>query len=96
MSVQIKNGGLSAAAKRDLERIIAAAVAGERCPQASPHGSLQRDTVRELVQAGMIRSEVYRHNYRVITLLHGEHRGKTTAPAPAGQKPYMVNGRRVK
>lgn len=92
MTVQIKDK-LSAAAKRDLEKIVAAAEKGERCPQALPHGPLQRDTVRELVEAGLIRSEVYAHGYRVVEVLAT---GRRTAPAPAGRRPYMIDGKRTK
>ncbi len=86
---------LSPAACRALGLIEAAALAGERCPQNTPHGPLVLRSVTELYRAGVIRGEVYRDNYRVITLLAGPHAGKSTAapqrdhgaPLP---KPYLV------
>lgn len=96
MTVQIKSAGLSAGAEKTFDLIIAAAITGERCPQSHPHGPLQRMGLRELIDAGLVRSEVYAHNYRVVTVLSGEHAGKNTRPAPAGRRPYMIDGRRVK
>lgn len=76
----------------DFELLVTAAAAGERCPQSKPHGPLKQGAISALITAGRIRSAVYRHNYRVVTILAGEHRGKTTAKAAAGLKPYRIDG----
>lgn len=81
--------------ERNFALLVAAAVAGERCPQTAPHGPMQSGAVDALVGAGRIKSEVYALNYRVVTILSGEHAGKATAPHPKGLRPYMVNGRHV-
>jgi hypothetical protein len=82
----------AATLERDFRLIAAAAIAGERCPQSYPHGTISAACVTALVRAGRIRSEVYRGNWRVITILKGEHKGKSTAPYPDGGSPYLVNG----
>jgi hypothetical protein len=70
----------------------AAAVADERCPQNHPHGPVNSGAVSALIKAKRIRSEVYAKNYRVVTILTGQHKGKSTAPATPGESPYLVNG----
>jgi hypothetical protein len=75
--------------------LVAAAVAGKRCPQNEPFGPIQRGTVERLIEAGRIRSEVYAVNFRRVTILTGEHAGKSTAAHPKGFAPYLVNGVRV-
>lgn len=84
----------------DVERhfaiLLAAALAGERCPRNTPHGPLAGDAITFLVRAGRIRSEVYDKNYRVVTILAGEHAGRSTAPHPGGGKPFRVDGRLVR
>lgn len=72
------------------DHIAAVAARGERCPfnEQMPAGLLPR-----LARAGKIRIEVFRHNWRVVTILQGEHAGKTTAhdtSMSAGSKPYVV------
>lgn len=62
----------------------AAAVNGARCPMNQPFGPLYSTRVTALAHAGRIRIEVYRNNWRVITILTGEHAGKATAPPPVG------------
>jgi hypothetical protein len=79
----------------DFNLLVAAAVAGQRCPMSNPHGPLKCRSITELVREGKIRSEVYTHNYRVVTILAGPHRGAATAPAPRGAQLYVVNGRRI-
>jgi hypothetical protein len=74
--------------------LVEAADVGERCPKTIG-GPLAKDALTALVRAGRVRSEVYAHNYRVVTILVGEHAGKSTAPHPAGGKPFRVNGRLV-
>lgn len=70
----------------------AAAAAGERCPQSNPHGPMSSESIAALIEAGRIKSEVYAHNWRVVTILDGPHKGRKTAPPPAGGSPYLVNG----
>lgn len=77
------------------QRIVAAAIANERCPVSHPHGPLASEAVTMLVEAGRIRSEVYSHNFRRVTILKGEHAGKSTASPPHNRPPYMINGRHV-
>lgn len=81
---------------KNFQFLEAAAIAGERCPQNNPHGPIHSGAITELVKANRIRSEVYSRNYRVVTLLVGPHRGKSTAPAPPGSEPYIINGLHVK
>lgn len=72
--------------------IVAAAVAGERCPQAKPQGPIvDRSATMRLARDGKIRVDIYFRNYRVATIMEGKHRGKETAPCPkAGAKPYRT------
>jgi len=79
----------------DFALVVAAAVAGERCPQSHPHGPISGASITALVRAKRIRSEVYRGNWRVITILAGEHTGKSTAPSPSLGAPYLIDGRPV-
>lgn len=82
--------------ERDFAAIVAAAEAGERCPASRPHGPLHPDAVQALVRAGRVRSEIFGHNWRVVTILVGEHAGKSTAHnprLPAGAKAYLVDGK---
>ena len=72
------------------ERIEEIAVKGERCPfnEALPAGGLGA-----LARAGKIRVEVFRHNWRVVTILVGPHAGAKTQMDPyikTGSKPYVV------
>lgn len=72
------------------ERIEAIAVNGERCPfnEALPAGGLSA-----LARAGKIRIEVFRHNWRVVTILVGPHAGIKTMQDPyigPNAKPYVV------
>jgi len=80
---------------RDFAILEAAAAAGERCPRSHPHGELSAGAVSGLVECGMIRSEVYAQNYRVITILAGPQAGKSTAPCPKVGAPYMINGKSI-
>lgn len=76
----------------NFQLLVQAAIAGERCPQSHPHGPIDGGAIQLLVEAGRIKSEVYAHNYRRVTILTGEHAGKATADHPRGLQPYMVNG----
>lgn len=70
--------------------IVEAVKSGARCPIREALSPL---FVGRLVAEGKIRVEVYRHNWRVITLLDGPLKGKSTAPCPVGGEPYYVSGR---
>ena len=78
----------------DFRLLEAAAVAGERCPQSWPHGSIRSGTIAKLIDAGRIRSEVYAKNWRVVTILEGPNKGKSTESSPSLAAPYLINGRR--
>lgn len=47
--------------------------------------------IRELVNAGKIRSEVYATNYRVIEILTGKFAGVRTKESPIDSPPYYVS-----
>ena len=81
--------------ERDFGLLEAAAVAGERCPFSNPFGPISSASITALVESGRIRSEVYRHNWRVVTILDGPHKGKSTQAAAPGLAPYLVNGGHV-
>ena len=77
----------------------AAAAAGARCPinDQLPYGA-----TKMLACNGRIRIEVYAHNWRVVEILEGPHKGKRTMEAPsiksgklrgARPKPYLVSDR---
>ena len=70
------------------------AAGGLRCP-ASTGPQENRMTpsanITALARAGRIRVDIYPRNWRVVTILEGEHRGKTTAPCPKpGARPYRT------
>lgn len=72
------------------EKMQGIAARGERCPfnEALPTGGLS-----DLARAGRIRIEVFRHNWRVVTILTGQYAGKQTMRDPAllpDAKPYVV------
>lgn len=75
------------------------ALKGERCPTAS---TIAQRYVSTLAHEGRIFIEVFVHNYRVVTIMEGEAKGKKTAPPPIvvahdGQrrapKPYLTVGK---
>lgn len=79
--------------------IRAAALLGERCPtnDVLPGGS---KVVGALCRQGLIAVEISSQNYRRVTILTGDARGKATAPDPQGgrvwkvcMKTTFVNGR---
>lgn len=76
--------------ERDFALLVAAAVAGERCPQNYPFGPIK--SISALVKAGMIRTEIYALNWRVAQILDGPHAGKRTKEPPMGGEPYLING----
>lgn len=69
--------------------IVDAAVKGERAPQ---NDVLPTGATSQLARAGYIKVEVYAHNWRVIEIRSGEHKGKRTQATPhKGEgKPYKV------
>jgi hypothetical protein len=82
-----------------------AAAKGDRCPVSSgPGASLDKKHVAALAKAGRIAVEISSKNWRRVTILTGEHAGKSTAPSPhKGNRVYqtidtrgtIVNGRLV-
>lgn len=67
-----------------------AAAHGERCPMNDqlPSGHW---IMPALARAGWIRTEIYTANFRVVTILRGEHAGKKTAPPPGpARRPYKT------
>ena len=75
--------------------VLAAAIAGHRCPMNDclPGGS---KSLSIMARQGKIFVEVFVHNFRRVTILTGDHKGKTTANPPkyAGKvpKPYLTIG----
>jgi len=72
-----------------------AALAGDRCPRTHPHGPIANGAITALFEAGLISSEVYARNWRVVTILDGPNCGASTAPSPLGGAPYLVNGQNI-
>ena len=62
--------------------ILAAALAGERCPQLEefPHGTAH--AIYKLADAGKIIIETYAHNWRVVEIAFGPHIGRRTKACP--------------
>lgn len=69
--------------------LVDAARKGERCPQGWQLGDRNK-LVAALARAGRIRVEVWAHNWRVVEIAEGPHKGKRTLKAPCGIKPYVV------
>ena len=76
--------------KRTYALIEQAVLKGERCPRNMPYGPLSGEAITPLHRAGRIRIELFRGNYRVVTLTSGPHAGRSTAPYPGGGKPWKV------
>lgn len=78
--------------ERDFALLEAAAAAGERCPQSRPHGPLNPASTGHLAREGRIRVEIFAHNWRVVTIMDGPHKGKQTMATPhkGSEKPYKV------
>lgn len=83
-----------------------AAAKGERCPVSSGPDASRLDTkhVSALAKSGRIAVEISSRNWRRVTILTGEHAGKSTAPSPhKGNRVYqtidargtIVNGKLV-
>ena len=74
-------------------RLEEAAVNGERCPMSYPMGSLNRQATGALARQGRIRIEIFMHNWRVVTIMDGPHKGKQTMPPPnlgGSGRPYKI------
>lgn len=77
--------------------IEAAAIAGDRCPQADQLPGAP-DIVTRLCRDGRLYIEIFMHNWRVATILAGPHKGKMTLqppPMPSGKQPraYLTVGK---
>lgn len=72
-----------------LERI---AIAGERCPMRDELTTAEAASIGLLARAGRIFVEIYNKNWRVVTLLTGQHKGKCTLACPTGGSPYLTVG----
>lgn len=72
--------------------LVAAAVAGRRCPENGQEG-VSSDLTTALARAGRIRVEISTRNYRRIVILTGEHSGKATAADPTGGQPWKIIGK---
>lgn len=68
-------------------RLEACAAAGERCPF---NDEINTDALGELARSGKIRVEVFRENWRVVTILMGSNAGRQTKEYPGGGMPYLV------
>lgn len=67
--------------ERAFAKLVESVVAGNRCPMndAIPGGSR---SLSVLARSGRIYVEVFHQNFRRVTILEGEHKGKMTAPPP--------------
>lgn len=72
------------------DMLVLAAIKGERCPQSYPFGPFHSHVTSALAKAGRIRIEIFKYNWRVITIMEGPHAGKQTAPSPEGGMPYRT------
>lgn len=76
------------------------AIVGERCPENGVAG-LRSDFVCALAHQGRILVEISGNNWRRVTILKGDHVGKSTAPNPDGLRVWktidangtLINGR---
>lgn len=77
--------------------IVAAALAGERCPMnANNGGPLEPSAISLLIRAGWIRSEISGRNFRRVVILTGPHAGKATGRDPTGSAVWKVVERQVR
>jgi len=78
---------------RTFALVEAAAAKGVRCPMSPPMGTLNSSALSALAREGRLRIEIFMHNWRVVTIMDGPHKGKQTQAAPAGKgsgKPYKI------
>lgn len=72
------------------DAVEAAAAAGARCPM-NEVGAVNSDTMGALVKAGRVKVEVFCLNWRVATILVGQHTGKRTQEPPHKHNgPYLT------
>ena len=63
--------------------LVAAAVDGRRCPfSQGPEAAISSQAVSRLAKSGRIYVEISSRNWRQVTIMVGEHKGKATAPNP--------------
>lgn len=72
---------------RALKLVTAAAIANTRCPTNDEVGV---GSLPALAREGLIKIAIFANNWRVVTLMTGEHAGKATLAAPVGKRPYRV------
>lgn len=64
---------------------------GDRCPVMDELRYLKLPiNLRPLAEKGYIKIEIWVHNWRVIEIREGEHKGKRTAESPLGNSPYKI------
>ena len=86
---------LSEAQEKLFELLVQKAVANERCPTnqwlADNGYGYPKNSIAALARLGYVRIAVYSKNWRVVTILVGEHKGKTTTSPPIGSgTPYRT------
>lgn len=72
------------------DQLVVIAEASERCPT---NDKINTDALRALVRYGRVRIEVFRENWRVVTILTGQSAGKSTKFYPGGGAPYLVSNK---
>ncbi len=79
---------------RMFQVLIDAAVAGDRCPMLQQMVDIHKIpggyAVNRLVDLGWIKSEIYMHNWRVVEIMVGEHKGARTQEHPDKRRPYKT------
>lgn len=74
--------------------IVQAALSGSRCPTNAQLGCCGTTRLGQMAARGDILIEVYTRNFRRVTILTGEHKGKHTLNPPMFNgrlpKPYLV------
>lgn len=71
---------------------VAAAIAGNRAPTKDDmdHIPMVARATKQLVKDKAIKIEISGRNWRQITIMTGQHAGKSTAPNPNGMLPHRV------
>ncbi len=89
MSAQLKQ--LTKAQQKLFDIIQEYVAKGERCPTSSEvvDKHALRKPISELAYLGYCRIEIYHQNFRVVTLLYGEQKGRSTLRPEEG-KPYRI------
>lgn len=78
------------------DRLVEAAVKGERCPDNTAFGVGCSEIVPALAHMGAIEIEISGRNYRRVVIKEGPHAGKGTAPDPSGHHVWKVIKARTK